>query len=126
MSGIDSVQHIVAVIHQEFSVRLGSSSRARPEASGTRQRDAMARGASGTVVERIKSQIAAIDPDDAARERKVFRSFLEAVLVCELGDRLLLDPAFFELVDRVERHMLDSPSLRGHVGAVVKALSQPS
>lgn len=50
----------------------------------------------------VEARVRAIGRDDPQRGRKAFRVFLEAVLADELGEHLLADPRFFQLVDEVQ------------------------
>lgn len=71
-------------------------------AQGTGQRDVAA-----LVFRRIRF----IEPTDPDRRRKAFRIFIESMLLVELGDELINDPKFYELVDEVESRMRGEPSL---------------
>jgi hypothetical protein len=53
----------------------------------------------------VAQRVLAIAPDDPHRRRKAFRIFLESILVNELGDELINDPAFHTLVDNVQQTM---------------------
>lgn len=50
-------------------------------------------------------RIGAIDPDDPQSRHKALRVFLETVLLAELGDDLMNDPNFYQLVDHVQTTM---------------------
>lgn len=52
-----------------------------------------------------------IEPTDPDRRRKAFRIFIESVLLVELGEELINDPKFYELVAEVESRMRAEPSL---------------
>ncbi|OWQ43756.1 hypothetical protein CDL60_28515 [Roseateles noduli] len=52
-----------------------------------------------------------IEPTDPDRRRKAFRIFIESVLLVELGDELINDPKFYEIVDEVETRMRGEHSL---------------
>jgi hypothetical protein len=53
----------------------------------------------------IARRVQAIDPGDPDRRRKAFRVFLESVLLAELGEALINDPGFYQLVDQVQSRM---------------------
>jgi hypothetical protein len=122
MTVVDSIQHIAAVINQEFVRRL--SPEHRRSTSPGRARPVSKEGPiSAIVVERIRQQVSAIDATDPDRDRKVLHAFLEAVLVSQLGDQMLLDPAFFGIVERVQRQLTESPRLSAMIKGVVGSLT---
>jgi hypothetical protein len=86
-------EQISAVVRQDRSVR-------RPaDASGSRksvQRD---------LEKLILGRIAAVDPVAPDSRRKAFRLFLESVLAHELGEDLLSDPGYHQIVDKVHDTM---------------------
>ncbi|WP_374335625.1 hypothetical protein [Leeia sp.] len=47
----------------------------------------------------------ALNPDDAQQQRKAFRIFLETLLLAELGEHLINDPAFQGMVDDIQTVM---------------------
>jgi hypothetical protein len=70
----------------------------------------------------IRKRIGSIDPNDSDRGRKAFRIFLESVLLGEFGNELMNDPAFYELVDTVQRHIEEQPELAPLVRQAVAQL----
>jgi hypothetical protein len=60
----------------------------------------------------VAERVAAISRADPDRSRKCFRVFLEVVLLAEFGERLINDPGFYDLVDRVEKQMAADPELK--------------
>jgi hypothetical protein len=73
----------------------------------------------------IASRVSAVPVDDPERKSKVFRAFLEAMLVAELGERLLVDPAFATMVDAVQGQMQEDPQIAAAVDQAVQALLAP-
>lgn len=59
----------------------------------------------------VAARIGLIDPDDTQKERKALRIFLETVLLSELGQELVTDPAFAQMVDHVQQQMESDPEL---------------
>lgn len=78
------------------SAQLGNGS--RPAGSSSTEN----KGDISTLVFR---RIRLIDPADPQRKRKAFRMFIESVLLFELGEGLINDPAFYQLVDSVQQAM---------------------
>ena len=62
---------------------------------------------------RIARRVLALEPADPGRRRKIFRMFLEAVLLQEWGSQLANDPAFHRLVDAVQAQMAADAHLHG-------------
>lgn len=58
----------------------------------------------------VQVRIRQISRDDPQRGRKAFRVFLEAVLLSTLGEELVADPQFHQMVDDVQRAMEAQPS----------------
>lgn len=56
-------------------------------------------------------RIRLVDPGDPDRRRKVFRVFIESVLLFELGDELINDAKFHELVATVQERMAGDTGL---------------
>jgi len=65
-----------------------------------------------TLAQVIARRLHAIDAADPDRRRKAFKVFLESVLLAELGDELVNDPAFYQLVEQVQAQMHNDSGLR--------------
>jgi len=98
MTGIASVGQLVAVIQAQ----LARSRRAQPGKAAPR---AAAQARPGDLEGLIAQRVGLIDPDDPERGRKAFRAFLEAVLLAQLGEQLLNDPAFHVMVGDIQQVM---------------------
>jgi hypothetical protein len=72
--------------------------------------------------DRLARGVAGIAADDPQREQQQLRLFLEAALIDEWGESLLLDPAFPQWVARVQTELKDHPDLRELAAAVCKLL----
>ncbi|SEL71551.1 hypothetical protein SAMN05216359_114117 [Roseateles sp. YR242] len=68
-------------------------------------------GGRQAVASLVLRRIKFIEPTDPDRRRKAFRIFIESVLLFELGNELINDPKFYDLVDEVESRMRGEPSL---------------
>ena len=73
----------------------------------------------------ISRRVDAVRADDPQRERKVFRAFLEATLLAELGGSLVNDPRFATMVDSVQEQMESDPQISAAVGEAVRLLMTP-
>jgi hypothetical protein len=59
----------------------------------------------------VARRVRAIAADDPERRAKAVRVFLESVLLAELGEALIHDPAFYQLVERVHAEMASDAEL---------------
>lgn len=115
MTSISSVQQIVASIRSGMAGRVPAKSekKSRTDTSGQEQS-----GMSRLIAERIK----ALDPDDPKRGRKAFRIFLESVLLSELGEGLINEPQFYQMVDQIQDTMERDPRILAAIEQAVTAL----
>jgi hypothetical protein len=130
MSSIGNVQQIVATIRAEMAARITPDER--------QARAAQVRQAGHTKVSSLEQQqqrmsnligqrVKALDPDDPKRGKKAFRIFLESVLLAELGDALINDPRFYQIVDDVQKTMEQDPQIADAISKAVNILlSAPS
>jgi len=70
----------------------------------------------------VAQRVRTLDPDDPQRERKALRIFLETVLLSELGQDLVGDPSFSQMVDHVVGQMDADPDLAAASSAAAKLL----
>lgn len=110
MTGLDPTNQLAALIRvQVASLRR----RQDPKTAAGRRQPSAADSAqpqpdlAALVAQRVRS----ISADDPQRERKAFRIFLETVLLSELGQQLVGDPAFALMVDHVQEQMESDPEL---------------
>lgn len=119
MTAINSVQQIVASIRAEMAQRVAVGDSAAPVAARRRARGKPAAAASsGMISERVK----ALDPADPQRGRKAFRIFLESVLLNELGQELINDSAFYQMVDQVQQTMEQDEKIAAAIDKAVASL----
>jgi hypothetical protein len=59
----------------------------------------------------LMKRVQMIGPEDPERERKAFRAFLESMLLAELGESLINDAGFYEMVDHIHQQMESDPDL---------------
>ncbi|MBV8633140.1 MAG: hypothetical protein JO002_01505 [Burkholderiaceae bacterium] len=113
-----SVQQIVAVIRQQIAAPVDKTPNPAASAAATPSRtprkpspktphEAKQRG----IGEMIARRVGAIKKTDPDRGRKAFRIFLESVLINELGENLINDPAFYQMVEDVQRQMESMPEV---------------
>jgi hypothetical protein len=123
MTGINSVQQIVATIRAEMASRVaqGGVRGLKPEL----KRPARPKAAVGSRMGGLINQrVAALDPADPQRGRKAFRIFLESVLLGEFGEELMNDPAFYQMVDDVQQLMEGDARVTAAIDKAVASLLQ--
>lgn len=96
---LDSVSQLVTVIRSQLT-GAAQPQRGR-RAAGPRQSPGR-RYTDRTVPALIELRVGQIAPDDAQRGRKAFRIFLEVVLLTHLGEELMNDPKFYQILDDVQ------------------------
>jgi hypothetical protein len=102
MTRIDSATRIAELIRRQADALRETAS--PPKAAG--HAAAARAGAGGAQLAAvIARRVGAIDAADPDRRRKVFRIFLESVLLAELGEALINDAAFYQLVEDVQQQM---------------------
>jgi hypothetical protein len=116
---IQSVGHIVSVIQDRLASRtstvLGAPARTSAQPGGTATPNVDIESLIGL---RIKS----IARDDPKRGRKAFRVFLESIFLARLGENLMHDPKFYELVDSVQGAMEADADLGVQIQAAIAHL----
>jgi hypothetical protein len=127
MSGIDSVQQIVATIRAEMASR---ASPALPHSERMRQKNRKATDSPVLQQQRmgklINQRVKALDPDDPNRGRKAFRIFLESVLLTEFGETLINDPKFYQMVDEIQQVMEGNSRIADAISQAVAKLLNPA
>jgi hypothetical protein len=110
-----SVQQIVAVIQQQLAAPVGKGDKpptpslvAPQDAPRTARKEnnpkATKRERRG-LARLIGQRVAALQETDPDRGRKAFRIFLESLLLNELGENLINDAAFYQMVDEVQHQI---------------------
>lgn len=109
MPGLDPTSQLAALIR----VQVASLRRRHEVKTPASRPQPVVRGAAGTpdLASLVAQRIRSIAADDPMREKKAFRVFLETVLLSELGQELLGDPAFSTMVDHVQAQMESDPDL---------------
>lgn len=109
MSRIAPSDQLAALIRAQIGA-LQAHRGADPKKSSRRTSSPERRSAdsiAATAAERVRK----IAPDDPQRRDKAIRIFLECVLVGELGQTLITDPAFGRMVDHVQEQLRSDPEL---------------
>jgi hypothetical protein len=105
---IDPTTQLAALIRaQVTALRRREKPVGRRQEAGPNDKAAAQPDLASAVAQRVRS----LDPDDPQRARKALRIFLETVLLSELGQELVGDPAFALMVDHVQQQMEIDPEL---------------
>ncbi|MFZ6770558.1 hypothetical protein ACO0LM_26180 [Undibacterium sp. Di26W] len=106
---IQSTRQLAAMIRSQMSsARKASQSQGEPSDNakkGNLRAKKSQAPAQKNVGSLIVQKVAEIPLEDPNRRRKTFRVFLESVLLDELGDVLVADPRFFQMVDHIQDQM---------------------
>jgi hypothetical protein len=94
---IGTINELVSVIR----TRLGTAGAPAGRRTPVRP-DAGSRYTDRNLTALIETRVRQIGRDDPQRGRKAFRVFLEAVLLTQLGEELMNDPRFYQLLDDVQ------------------------
>lgn len=116
---VSSVGQLVAVIRKQLSA-------ARPDAGKKQQLALERRGAhrSETFDAMVARRVKSIDADDPQKGRKAFRVFLESALLSHLGEQLINDPQFYQMIDSIQASMEADPEVSKMVNAAVASLTE--
>ncbi|BBB70233.1 hypothetical protein UNDYM_5980 (plasmid) [Undibacterium sp. YM2] len=114
MSGINSVSQIVTLLRTQMVKKVRPASKpAGTLKSPTIKKDGKQKKleAPGRIEELISLRVKAINPDDPKKGKKAFRIFLESVLLSELGENLVNDPGFYQMVSDIQDAMEADPQI---------------
>ena len=112
---IGTINDLVAVIRSRLGPVPAQGRAPAPAQDGRRSADRSL----GALIE---TRVRQIGRDDPQRGRKAFRVFLEAVLLTHLGEELMNDPRFYQLLDDVQHALESDASSASLVGKAVEQL----
>ena len=115
------ISQIVSVIRGQLASRVELAA-SKPRTRLDRPAPGKAHSGSRNIEAEIGRRIRAIRDDDPRRGRKAFHIFLEAVLLAQLGDHLINDPTFQQIIDEVQDSMEADTELRSLIDAAINHL----
>jgi hypothetical protein len=118
MTRVDGIHHIVSLIQAEAARRTTEPAKGR---EGKRNENAV-KGHEGEIADRLRLQLAAVERDAPDRRRRILRALVESALIARFGETMLLDPAFFRMLDDVQLQMEGSPEISRLVDDAVRVL----
>jgi hypothetical protein len=125
MDPVGNINQIVEALRQQIAEktnRAKTGGKANTGVAGQKQH--LARATNAEIQETIAKRLRAVDPDDPSRRHKTIRTFLEAVLLAELGEDLVNDPMFYELVSNVQTAMESDANTRQKLEQLAELLIQ--
>lgn len=132
---IGTIDHLVAAIQAQLSARTpntavskaaGSAGKAAGSPVRATRKVAAGRYAQKNLAGLIELRINRIASDDPQRGRKAFRVFLEAVLLSQLGESLVNDAKFFQMVDDVQCALEADAACGAMVASAIAQLLDPA
>jgi hypothetical protein len=99
---IGTINELVSVIRTRLGTAAPAAGRRAPARAG-----GGSRYTDRNLAALLEARVQQIRRDDPQRGRKAFRVFLEAVLLTHLGEALMNDPRFYQVLDDVQ-HALES------------------
>jgi hypothetical protein len=99
---IGTINQLVSVIRARLGAAAPTTGRRAPARAG-----GGSRYTDRNLTALIETRVQQIRRDDPQRGRKAFRVFLEVVLLTHLGEELMNDPRFYQVLDDVQ-HALES------------------
>ena len=106
MDPVGNINQIVEALRQQIAEKTNrANTGGKANVSVTVQKRSLSKPTNAELQETIAKRLRAVDPDDPSRRHKTIRTFLEAVLLAELGEELVNDPMFYELVGNVHTAM---------------------
>jgi len=126
MPTINSVQEIVATIRARMVSQVGAGGKhentQRVKQHSKADANALAEKKMNALIGR---RVKAIKRDDPKRGNKVFRIFLESVLLSEFGEGLINDPGFYTMVGDIQQAMEADPELSNAIDKAIVVLLDP-
>ena len=123
MDPVGNINQIVEALRQQIAEKTNrTKSGGKANASATGQKRRLSKPTNAELQETIAKRLRALDPDDPSRRHKTIRTFLEAVLLAELGEDLVNDPKFYELVGTVQTAMENDLNTRQKLEQLVELL----
>jgi hypothetical protein len=105
MTRIDGTARLAEIIRRQVDAARDAARRPSANDQATRAAGGGAPTGTGPLADVVARRIRGIDEADPDRRRKAFRIFLESALLAELGQQLINDPGFYELVAQVQAQM---------------------
>jgi hypothetical protein len=121
MTSVGPTSQLISIIREQLN--SAQSLRFSKRTHTTNNMPRSTQSAQG-LFEMTAKRIRTIDRDDPFRKRKAFKFFLESVLLGELGEEMINDPAFYQLVEQVQRTMESDDVLSAQIEEAGEVLLQ--
>jgi hypothetical protein len=110
VQGIPPLHKAIAVLRQSMR-GVGSGAARAGRGTGTTARDTQRTSGGSSKVASLAASLATIEPNDPHRQRKALRAFIEATLLDEFGEELILSSDFQGTVDRTLETLMGDPAV---------------
>ena len=122
-TAIGGVGQLVTIIRAQLAGKVAPQPKpGQREPGAGKVGSAPARQAERDVGALIELRIRQIGRDDPQRGRKAVRVFLEAVLLSHLGEQMINDPQFYQLLDDTQAAMESEPSCAALIASAIEQL----
>ncbi len=123
MDPIGNINQIVEALRQQIAEKTNrAKTSGKANASATGQKRQLSKPTNAELQETIAKRLRAVDPDDPSRRHKTIRTLREAELLAELGEDLVNDPKFYELVGNVQTAMENDANTRQKLEQLAESL----
>jgi hypothetical protein len=125
MSGVDSIQQIVATIRAQVAADIGTRHPNVPLKNVNQRQSGKVDNSSSNQSQMgalIGKRVQALNKDDPKRRNKIFRIFLESIFIAEFGEALINDPEFYVMVDDIQKKMEHDPGLSDTINSAISML----
>ena len=114
MDKINGLNNIVALLRKQIRNPEKKQSKSVDNRSKTDETDSTATSSLELIEleQRLLDRIKVVDPVDPDRDKKTIYIFVQTILIWELGENLLKDPNFHELVEKVSELIHSNTRLR--------------
>jgi len=114
MDKINGLNNILAILRKQIRGPARSKSNSQELDTNTDEKDDVATSSLELkeLEKRLFDRVAALDSNDPAKQKNATYVFVQTVLTWEFGEKLLEDPGFHELVEKVSELFQSNTKLR--------------
>jgi hypothetical protein len=121
MTSVGPTSQLISIIREQLN---SAQSLRFSKQTHTANNSALSTQSAQGLFEMTAKRIRTIDRNDPFRKRKAFKFFLESVLLGELGEEMINDPAIYQLVEQVQRTMESDDVLSAQIEEAGEVLLQ--
>jgi len=123
MDKINGFNNIIAVLRKQIGSPAKNKAKSVDTKSSADDTEASATSSLelAQLEKRLLDRIKALDPNDPDKTKKTSYIFVQTILTWELGEKLLEDPNFHELVEKVSNLIQSNTGLRNSLDKYLAA-----